>query len=176
MGLRTVLIVGRGPRLLVELERRRLVDDDARGGHVGPSFGEGALECGEVDERLEHRSRLALRGDHAIELRLVVSATADESEDVSGTWIDRDQRCLRPLPLALGEEFVHTGEPVTHRILGDLLHVEVERGVDVDRAGCRLVFVLQLLADVVDEVRRFGVERAGRSCSGSFAARVAVSA
>ena len=51
-------------------------------------------------------------------------------------------------------------EPVADGILRDPLQVQVERRVDVDRTRVLLVAVLELLADVVDEVRRFGLERA----------------
>ena len=116
------------------------------------------LERREVDERLEHRPGLPARADHAVVLRLVVGAAADEGEDLAGARIDGDQRRLR-LPLAPRQHLVEPRQPFAQRILRDPLQVQVERRVDVDGAGGR-VLRLQLLADVVDEVRRFGLERA----------------
>ena len=50
-------------------------------------------------------------------------------------------------------------EPVADRVLRDALQVQVERRVDVDGAG-GLGALLQLLRQVVDEIRRLGLERA----------------
>ncbi len=154
------VVVARRPRLIVERERRRLVEHDRRRRDVGAAFLVRVLERREVDERLEHRARLPPRGDGAVVLRLVVGAAADHRQDFAGARIDGDQRRLRPLTLALREDLVHAREPVADGILRDPLQVQVERRVDVDRAAYCLVSVLQLLADVVDEIRRFGVERA----------------
>ena len=125
------------------------------------AFLERVFERREVDERLEHRSGLPARVDGAVELRLVVGAAPDHREDLAGARIDGDERRLRLLPLALGEQFVDANQPVAHGVLREALQVQVERRVDVDGAGDRAVLVLQLLADVVDEVGRLGLERAG---------------
>ena len=89
-----VLVVARRPRLVVERERGRLVEDDRRRRDVGAAFGLGPLERGEVDERLEDRSGLPPRADGAVVLRLVVGAAADHREDLAGARIDGDQRRL----------------------------------------------------------------------------------
>ena len=56
-----VLVVLRRPHLIVELPGRRRVVDDRRRRDVGAPVVGRLLERGEVDERLEHRSRLAAR-------------------------------------------------------------------------------------------------------------------
>ena len=61
---------------------------------VGAAVGDGLLERGQIDERLEDRSRLAARRDRAVVLRLVVGAAADERENLAGLRIDGDERRL----------------------------------------------------------------------------------
>ena len=92
------------------------------------------LERGQVDERLEHGSRLAARDDRA-----VIAATgyarpaADEREDFSGRRIDRDQRGFG-LALALPprQELIDVGQPVADGVLGQPLEMQVQRRMHVD--------------------------------------------
>ena len=105
--------------------------------------------------------------DGAVELRLVVGAAADEREDLAGARIDGDQRRLRDAlraALAARQDRVDAGEAVAHRVLRVALQVQIERRVDVERAGLRdgaRERRVEHLADVVDEVRRLVVDRAG---------------
>ena len=103
------LVVLRRPDLVVELpassaSRRPSWPASRR---PAPSVGR-PLERGEVDERLEHRSRLPPRDERAVVLRLVVRAPADHREDLAGPRIDR--RCsaasARPLRLAARQQLV----------------------------------------------------------------------
>ena len=156
------VVVAGCPGLLVELERRRLVQDDGRWRQVGTALGVRVLKGRKIDERLEHGARLPPRVRGAVVLRLVVCAAANEGEDFAGPRIDRNQRRLRPLPAPAGQQFVHPRQPVAKRFVSDALDVQIERGMDVDRACCgRAVLLLQLLAHVVDEIRRLGIQRAG---------------
>ena len=68
---------------------------------------------------------------------------------------------MRELALAARQDRVDADEPVTHGVLRDLLQVDVERRIHVDRTG-HLVAVLQFLTDVIDEVRRLVLERPRR--------------
>ena len=92
-----VVVVLRLPDLVVERERGRLVERQRRRREVGAPFFGRALERGEVDERLEDRSRLAARRRRAVVLRLVVRAAADHRQDLAGSRIDGDQRRLGAL-------------------------------------------------------------------------------
>ena len=92
-------------------------------------------------------------------MRLVVGASADHREDLAAARIDRDERGLREPRLAPGEDGIDARESLAHGVLRDALHVEIERRVDIDRAG-RFRAFLEFLREVVDEMRRFGFERA----------------
>ena len=104
-----------------------------------------------------------LRDDGAVVLRLVVGAAADQRENLAGARIDGDQRRLRRRALALREDLLHLRHAVADRVLREALEVQIERRVDVDALRRRSVDpLLQLWLDVVDEVGRFGFERARR--------------
>ena len=132
---------------------------------VGALVPGGLFERGQVDERLEHRSRLPPRGDHAVVLRLVVRPAADKREDLAGLGIDGDQRRFRPAAaLAPRQQFVHMRQAVAHGVLREPLQMEVERRHHIDGLGrfrrqAGIVFG-ERLADEVDEVGRLGFERA----------------
>jgi hypothetical protein len=81
--------------------------------------------------------------------------------------VDGDERRLRALALPLGQHLVDAREAVADRFVRQALEVRVERRVHVDGAARDVAeFVLQLLADVIDEIRRLGVERARRDQQG----------
>ena len=108
---------------------------DVAGALVG-----GLLERREIDERLERRADLPPRRGGAVELRLVVGAAADEREDLAGARIDGDERGLRDArrsALAARQDRIDVGDAGAHRFLRVALQVQVERGVDVERAGLR---------------------------------------
>ena len=71
-----------------------------------------------------------------------------------------DQRRLREPRLAPREDRVDAREPVADGVLRDALQVQVERRVDVDRAGRPWSAPGSSWRQVVDEVRRLGLERA----------------
>jgi hypothetical protein len=132
-----VLVVTGIPRLLLVVERRRLVGDEGGRRDVAAALGGRPLERREVDERLEHRAGLAPCVHRAVELRLVVRAPAHHGEHLAGARVDGDERGLRvPAPLAAREQVVHPCQALAHAVLRDALQVEVERGVDVDREQC----------------------------------------
>ena len=104
------------------------------------AFVRGLLERGEIDERLERRPHLPARVCGAVELRLVVRAAADEREDLAGARIDGDERGLRNAlrsALAARQGRIDGGDAVADGVLRVALQVEVERGVDVERARLR---------------------------------------
>ena len=148
--------------LVLVQERRWFVGDDRRRRQVGPSVSERLLEGGKIDERLEDRAGLPPGADHAIELRLVVGASADPGEDLAGSRVDRDQRRLRRPELAAAplEQVVHLRQATAHRVLRQPLQMQVERRVDVDARDPDVHRSrLQILRDVVDEIRSLGFER-----------------
>ena len=79
----------------------------------------------------------------------------------------------RPFRLRRDSSLSTCVSPFAHGVLREPLQVQVERRVDVDGFGrrrrqARILFV-ERLADEVDEVRRFGLERAlRRPASGSL--------
>ncbi len=89
------LIIRRRPFLIAVVERRRFVIDDRRRREVGQRPLGGLLEGREIHEWFEHGTRLASCAHCAVVLRLVVRATPDHCQDVTGTGIDGDQRRLR---------------------------------------------------------------------------------
>ena len=68
---------------------------------------------------------------------------------------------------AAREHLVDLREALAQRVLRDPLQVQIERRVDVDGAGRAGIALLQLLADVVDEVRRLGSSARATIVSGS---------
>ena len=160
-----ILVVLGRPHLIVELEGFRRVVHDGGRRHVGAARVGRLFERRQIDEWLEHRPGLTPRDDGAVVLRLVVRAPADERKNLTRPWVDRDKRCFglaaAPPPR---EQLVDMRQTVAHGVLREPLQVEVERGVDVDfliggRREARIL-VGERLADEVDEVRRFGFERA----------------
>ena len=99
-------------------------------------------------EDLEARTRLAARLRGHVELALLVALAADHGADVAVAHLGAHQGAL--------ELFVaDLVEALRHRLLGGLLHVEVEGGVDLEaaRQDDVLVEVLeQQLAHIVGEV------------------------
>ena len=149
--------------------------------HVGAAVGDGLLERGQVDERLEHRSRLAARRDHAVVLRLVVGPAADKREDFAGLRIDGDERRFgKALTLAPRQQLVDLGQAVADRVLRQALQVEVERRVHVDGLGGRGRQAGILLGRASGRRSRRSTAprpraRAATTASGSRAARSAAS-
>jgi hypothetical protein len=167
-GNRTVVdlfvVLGR-PDLIVELPCRRAVVHQGRRREAAALRSGGLLEGRQVDKRLEDRTRLPACDHGPVVLRLVVKAAANHRQYVARLRIDGEQRRLgATLALTAGEQLVDFGQSVTNGVERQPLQVQVERRVDVHRAvagrGQARVVVLERLGDVVDEVRRFGFERA----------------
>ena len=72
---------------------------------------------------------------------------------------------------ALGEHLVEARDAVADDVLRDSLQVQIQRRVDVRCRRRRAIFLLEHLADVVDEVRRLGIERACRDLQWFLASR-----
>ena len=96
------------------VDRDRLVDD--RVGRLHPAF-----QCGEIDEQLPRRSRLALGLGRAIVDRIDIVAPADHRPHRT-VAVDRHQRALRAL-----------GDIGSDGAVGGRLHARVKRRPNVDR-------------------------------------------
>ncbi len=112
---------------------RRIIDDRGRL--------EAGLERREIDEGLERRARLAQRIGGAVELARLVILAADDRPDRSV----RRHRDERRLCRSIGRRLLL--ELLVDDLLGDLLHGEVDRALDLDH-----IFAGQVL--LVDDVER----------------------
>ena len=149
---------------------RRVVDDVRRRLAVVDRVG--------VDQRLEGRARLAQGLRRAVELRVIKVAPADERPDRAGARVDRDERALQvrrcrgagilairtagdvllvALVLELAElPALDRLELPLERALGGRLHVDVNRGVDLEPLFVELLaeVLIELVAHPFDEIRR----------------------
>ncbi len=124
-----------------------------------------ALDRGGVDDRLEDGARLALRLRRAVELACLVVATADHCVDLAGLRVERHEgRLERPwryrVSLPAAERLVEHREVVSHRALGGVLQIHVDRRVDPQRLSREVgagEHVAELALEVVDEVGRVRV-------------------
>ena len=123
------------------------------------------LHAGEVREELERRARLAKRDPGVVIVALhlrrvdVVVVAPDVGEDLAGRWIHRDER--RVVHVIAVERV----DVVLDLFLGQLLHVPVERRVDVIAAavgGLLAENVDELLAHAEGEMRRVQRRRGRR--------------
>ena len=125
---------------------------------------EGGLERGQVDERLERASGLALGGGGAVVLALRVVAPADQGHDRARGGLERDEGALDGRMLLPPHHLVHLGQALAQDVLGLGLQREVERRVDGEVLGgevLRVVALRELLLDEVDEVRRVRAVQGG---------------
>ena len=152
--------------LVAAEERGRLVVEHRRRCDWLARVGQRGAQRRRVDERLEHRSGLALR-QRAVQLGLIVIPAADQRLDLACMRIDRHQRHLRrlvdgTLQGLLLELLVDVRHPDPHSLVRRALQIEIERGVNAQRLFRRAIVerFLQLVAHKVDEVgRRAGVRR-----------------
>ncbi len=183
---RRVVIVLRLPERAVELDHRRIqrrVVEHLRDGMSG-------AHRGRIDERFERGAGRPRRLCHAIPFRVDEIAAANHRQDVAGARIEREQRALEirckrslivgcraalldvlavGLPLELAVR-VHARfdlvELRLERLLGRLLHVEVERRVDPQALLVEIAAEAWLeegRTQPLDEVRRHvAVARAAR--------------
>ena len=124
------------------------VHDHGRGGHP-------LVEGRRVDERFEGRAGLAPGLGRPVEFAPVEVAPPDHRPDGAGLGVHRKQRPLDQ-PLFVSFAFLHLFEPLLHRIARRLLHRDVERRVDLEPLlveDVAAVFLLDVAADVLDEVR-----------------------
>ena len=107
----------------------------------------------QVDEGFEGGACLPSRHRRAIELAHMVVAAAHHRADLARGGINGDQGHLEPVARVVAAEprqaALELVEPARHRILGEPLEREVERGAD---PGAVDGSPLELLADVVGEV------------------------
>ena len=82
------------------------------------------FERGEIDERLERRAGLALGGDGAVELAFAVVPAADQRAH-GAVRRHGDQRALADAELG-----ALLRQRVDQRLLGGILQVRIDRGVD----------------------------------------------
>jgi hypothetical protein len=129
-----------GPELVPEIDHRRLGRERRlRRDSLGERGGE--------YERLERGPRLALALDREVELALVEVPSADHCEDAPVPRIHRHERRRRP---------VLVGQPLSNRVLGESLQLEVDGRIDLQAVaeyGPRPVVGHELLLDVLGEVR-----------------------
>jgi hypothetical protein len=136
------------------------------------AFG-GGLKGGSVDKGLEDGAGGPMR-DGVVDLAVAVAAAADQSEDLPGVGIQRDQRDLG-IDVGLAGLLVLGVDLVDLRVDGgnglfdgfgsELLQVGIERSVDAQAFLIEVAFaelLVQLLVDEVDEVGRFAGVDAGR--------------
>ena len=98
---------------------------------------EALLERRRVDERLERRSRLPLRLRRAVEVALLEVATADHRPDFAGSRIQRHERGLQRIRFVVvlaTLTLLDIGDAARDLGFGGLLHVEVNRRVDLQAA------------------------------------------
>src|SRR6185437_1422964 len=165
------IVVLRLPRRSISLRNRyrRIVDDVRRW--------LASLDRRRVDDRFERRARLPQRLRCTIELGVVEVAAADHCAYTTGARIERDECSLQvrrySRPRFSGGELCDVGlvarmlvravSPALdraklplQRAFGGGLHVEIERGVDVETLRVDLVaeLLIQLLPNPLDEIRR----------------------
>ena len=123
------------------------VHDHRRGGHP-------LVEGRRVDERLEGRSGLAPGLGRAVEFAPAEIAPPDHRPDGAGLRVHRKEGPLdQPLFVLLA--FLHLLETLLHRLARRLLHLDVQRRVDLEPLlveDVAAVFLLDVAADIFDEV------------------------
>ena len=172
-GRRRVIAVVRrrsssAPTLAHRTSSRRLVVDLASPASSRRALPRRLLEGGEVDEWLEVEPGCR----RVWTARLNCDWLYERPPTMRGLRRCADRPpparpARRVSPLAALARFVHRARAPPYRILRGPLQVEVERGVDVERrraGGDAREVARPAPADVVDEVRRFIVERPATTC------------
>ena len=112
------------------------------------------VEGRRVDQRFEGRAGLAPGLGRAVEFAPLEIAPPDHRPDGAGLRIHREEGPL-DLPLFVLLPFLHLPEPLLHRIARRLLHLDVQRRVNLEPLlveDVAAVFLLDVAADVFDEV------------------------
>src|SRR5262249_35172843 len=142
------LVVARAPGRAVCVDGDGGVLDDGRGREWPGSVA--GPERREVHEGLERGARLAPGQRHPVKLARLVVASAHEGADLAPGGVERDEgglesrtRIAPAQPRVAALELIEAGR---HRVLGEALKAEIERG---DDARARSEALLDLLADVI---------------------------
>ena len=146
--------------LVVEHERRRLVDHLAHRRQNRPAARDRRPQGRRVHERFERRARLP-HCQRAVQLAEAVRASPHQRPHLAGVRIHRHQRHLRfgillPPLRQLRVDFLH---PDAHRLHRLALQLHVQRRVDAVLRRLKIDFreaLPQFVVDQVHEVRRVG--------------------